>query len=339
MNYPLPDKSGNLCYKLVIDGVGTSTAQNVLSGFSFKAGDTVGLDMSSRQPGKFMVGDFRISPPATSPQFLEFISSLCKELDRVLYIPIIDYGFEVLSKSDFGKQVVMLISDPETIRLCDDKLEMSAFFDLDPNLPFKLPLDQRKIVVSASRCPLVIKPRRGGRASLDVFFTEDVLEAKRHIQHLGNNAYYQERVLGKEVTIDVLTDLSGNFVSYICRDRLEVKAGVCQKAYVYKDKRYEYIAKYLCKMLRFKGPFNAQFIETSNDFIYLIEINPRFSGGLNLSIAAGWNPVVPILGMVSLYFLNIQQISPNSWGEYIDRSFKEGYAYKTAKACFEQGKR
>jgi carbamoylphosphate synthase large subunit len=92
-------------------------------------------------------------------------------------------------------------------------------------------------------------------------------------------------------------------------------------------------------MLRFKGPFNAQFIETSNDFIYLIEINPRFSGGLNLSIAAGWNPVVPILGMVSLYFLNIQQISPNSWGEYIDRSFKEGYAYKTAKACFEQGKR
>jgi carbamoyl-phosphate synthase large subunit len=339
MNYLTLDKQNRLPYKFVIDGIGTSTAQNVLSSFSFDAEDTVGLDMSSRQPGKFMVGDFKVSPPATSPQFLEFVSSLFKSLDKVLYVPIIDYGFDILSRNNFGNRVVMLISNPETIRLCDDKLEMSAFFDLDPNLPFKLPLDKRHIVISASRCPLVIKPRRGGRASLDVFFTDDVLEAKRRIQYLGDNAYYQERIFGKEVTIDVLTDLSGDFVSYICRDRLEVKAGVCQKAYVYKDKRYEYIAKYLCKMLRFKGPFNAQFIETSNDFIYLIEINPRFSGGLNLSVAAGWNPVIPILDMASSYFLNIKQISPKAWGEYIDHSFHEGYAYKTAKACFEQGKR
>lgn len=326
-------------YSIVIDGVGTSTAQNVLSGLASHNSSfhTVGLDMAIYQPGKLYVREFVVSPPAKSEDYLPFLKKVFRKLGgKVLYIPIIDYGFLAASKEDFGQNVLALISDSRTISLCDDKLALAEFFDMDPGKPFSIPLDERSMTLDTASYPLISKPRKEGRASLGVSKMEDITEAKRVLKKLGNNSFYQEFISGKEVTVDVLCSLEGDFISYLCRERLEVKAGVCQKARCFKSLRYEHIVKHLATMLRFKGPFNAQFIHTEDDRIYLIEINPRFSGGLNLSIAAGWDPIRPLDLMVHSYFSKETEYKVSTLQLLADRNVQEGYAYKTSLAVFER---
>lgn len=324
-------------YTVVIDGVGTSTAQNVLSSLlPRKDYRTIGLDMSEVQAGKFLVDKFVLCPSAKSDEFIPFLTRLFRSIGgNVLYIPIIDYGFAAIAKTDFGDNVIPLISPNQTIHLCDDKLEMSAFFELGSDRPFCLPLDSRSLSLDTCTYPLVTKPRREGRASLDVCFVKDSTEAKKALKGLGTNAYYQEVVTGREVTVDVLCSLDGDFISYVCRERLEVKAGVCHKAYCFKSLRYEHIVKYISKMLRFKGPFNAQFIETVNGDIYLIEINPRFSGGLNLSLATGWDPFVVLHLLTEYAFAKEKPCKIEALQSMMDRRFKEGYAFKISHTLFE----
>ena len=56
------------------------------------------------------------------------------------------------------------------------------------------------------------------------------------------------------------------------------------------------ILNYLCVV----GPVNLQFIKNTVGDIYLIEINPRISGGLDLSIAAN----APFHSWIIQYFLD-----------------------------------
>jgi carbamoyl-phosphate synthase large subunit len=344
------------CKNIIIEGMGTSTTQNVLKSLEVlwdtnKNLSVIGLDMDERQAGRVIMKrrlgprfNFVQCPSSKSSDFLPFVSEVLHKYtshsSSCLYIPIIDYGFDSLSESFYSKRenyfpknTFVVISPPETIDICDDKLRMSEFFKKMPR-PFLLPKDNLDMAVEVSSIPkVIVKPRRGGRASLDIGFCEDIQGWKRESKRLGSNFFAQEFIEGQEVTVDILCDFRGKYLDSVCRKRLEVKAGVCHKAEVFKSSAYEEIAKFLCDKLEFIGPLNVQLIE-NNKGIYLIEINPRFSGGLSLSVAAGFNSPLCLYNMYVDWANNNNRFD-DSKSYVVCERFVPCFAYKHSEVLIE----
>jgi len=91
---------------------------------------------------------------------------------------------------------------------------------------------------------------------------------------------------GPEFTIDMLCDFSGRPLSIVPRERIVVRAGVTDRGRTVKDPRLIDLAVSCASALDFAGPVNIQCRMVDGRPV-VFEINPRFSGGIPLTIAAG----------------------------------------------------
>jgi carbamoyl-phosphate synthase large subunit len=71
------------------------------------------------------------------------------------------------------------------------------------------------------------------------------------------------------------------------RWRLETKAGISTKGLTFSDPDVEIAAMHALKAVGLIGPANVQGFVTDDGRVVVVEINPRFSGGLPLSLHAG----------------------------------------------------
>jgi carbamoyl-phosphate synthase large subunit len=71
------------------------------------------------------------------------------------------------------------------------------------------------------------------------------------------------------------------------RWRLETKAGISTKGLTFTDPNVEIAAMHALTAVGLTGPANVQGFVTDDGRVVIIEINPRFSGGLPLSLHAG----------------------------------------------------
>ncbi|MCO4781032.1 MAG: ATP-grasp domain-containing protein [Candidatus Cloacimonetes bacterium] len=100
------------------------------------------------------------------------------------------------------------------------------------------------------------------------------------------NGFIQKWVDGKEYTVDVFSDNDCNIINILPRVRDKVRAGVSDVGYVCMNQKLIELIQSINQNFALKGPWNIQCIEHNNEF-YFLEINPRFSGGIPLTIAAG----------------------------------------------------
>ncbi|MCK4496627.1 MAG: ATP-grasp domain-containing protein, partial [Candidatus Aenigmarchaeota archaeon] len=106
---------------------------------------------------------------------------------------------------------------------------------------------------------------------------------------INKNNVFCEHLPGYEYTSDVLCDLDGKPLVIMPRKRLEVYKGVCVRGKMEKNEKIIKNIEKMCEVLKFIGPINIQFKIDSNGNPKLVEANPRFSGGLPISIGAGVN--------------------------------------------------
>ncbi len=133
--------------------------------------------------------------------------------------------------------------------------------------------------------PWVVKPRHG-RGSRDIHLTDDATSIPRLVAEVPD-AMVQHCLTGQEFTIDALTDHNGLVVAAVPRWRSETKAGISVRGETFAhDALVEGVAA-LMGALGLTGPANIQgFIPEAGTFTFT-EVNPRFSGGLPLSLGAG----------------------------------------------------
>ena len=168
------------------------------------------------------------------------------------------------------KNINVLLSPQETINVFTDKwLTYNAF--IKAGLP--TPKTSLKKIYD------LVKPRNG-RGSKGIVITKKKI--KMH------NMISQEKLNGKEFTVDCLFDLNGNAVYIIPRIRNKVIEGKSINSKIFRNRKIEnYIIK-LSKLYDFVGPINIQgFI--NKDEIKFTELNPRIAGGMALSWAASEN--------------------------------------------------
>jgi carbamoyl-phosphate synthase large subunit len=132
--------------------------------------------------------------------------------------------------------------------------------------------------------PLFIKPRVG-RGAVGAFpvRTADQLD---FFLHYVESPIVQEYLAGPEFTIDVLCDFEGRPLSIVPRERVVIRAGVIDRGRTVNDRRLIALAEAACAAIPFAGPINIQ-CRMRGDQPVIFEINPRFSGGIPLTIQSG----------------------------------------------------
>jgi len=128
----------------------------------------------------------------------------------------------------------------------------------------------------------------------------------------------QEYLPGKEYTIDVLSDLDGNALIAIPRERIEAKAGISFKGKIILDKTIQEECLSIAEYLRIKGPSCMQMKCDKEGVPKIMEVNPRMGGGTIMATYAGVSFPECIVRMVNDEMVEIPKIKEITMVRYYE---------------------
>jgi len=131
---------------------------------------------------------------------------------------------------------------------------------------------------------LFAKPRNGYGSMGAGKITRDEVLVKSN-QFFADNLI-QEICQGPEITVDVYFDVKKGDVAVVCRERIEVKAGVCTKARIFLHKELESIAIQIGYALKYRGSFCFQVLTKDGRYV-VTDLNFRPGAGTAISCSAG----------------------------------------------------
>jgi carbamoyl-phosphate synthase large subunit len=97
----------------------------------------------------------------------------------------------------------------------------------------------------------------------------------------------QKKIEGREFTADALVYPSGELCGVVPRWRLATKGGISTLGRTFDDHPVCDVVGRVLKAVGHVGPANVQGFVASDGSVTIVEVNPRFSGGLPLSLYAG----------------------------------------------------
>jgi|ERR1035441_7506733 carbamoyl-phosphate synthase large subunit len=282
-------------------------------------------DCDALAPSLYLADKAVCLPRVASEGYIPALFEIVETHSVRLIVPTIDTELLVLATNaerflSVGCRV--LISSPDFIAICRDKLNMAAHFS------------QRGIATPAAWLPsdlagaalpkrLFIKPRDGS-ASVHTYRVDR--ENLAEILPLVPNPMIQEELQGTEITIDALIDFDGTPLHYVPRVRLRTMAGESIQGRTIPDLE---ISHWLIECLTIAAQMGARGAITLQAFLtlngpILTEINPRFGGGFPLGHAAGAHYPEWILQLLEKRTLQprLGDYSPNV---YMTRYYREHF--------------
>lgn len=259
------------------------------------AGDIDGL-----APALFMA-DYPIKLPRVNEE--HFIPTLLEtvEKNRIrLVVPTIDHELSVFAlwQEEFARvNCQLLISTANLIDICGDKWQTMNVFGAKG---FAVPRSWIPHNLDLEQLPesLFIKPRNGS-ASQNTFSVKKPDLTK--ILPFIPKPIIQEHISADEITIDALLDFKGQLIHYVPRLRMRALGGESIQGRTISDREFrDWAVEILGEIgnLGGRGPITVQAFLTENGPV-LSEINPRFGGGVPLTLAAGGNYPAWIMQMVA----------------------------------------
>lgn len=273
-------------------------------------GKIIGADMQLTAPALSAADERVLVPAVYDEHYVDALLEIC-ELHQVdVLISLNDLELPILAcKKDLFKEigVLVLVSSPDVIDICFDKLKTSQYVEsLGLNTPktyANLSTAKKAMEAGELHFPVVIKPRWGS-ASIGIEFVENVEDldiiyelVRRKIrrgilgevsQHDEDFILIQEKITGKEYGLDIINDLDGNFVAVSVKQKLAMRAGETDKATTVDNKELMRMGEIIGSNLNHIGNLDCDILEMDGKY-YVLELNPRFGGGFPFSYEAGVN--------------------------------------------------
>lgn len=243
-------------------------------------------DYDKLAPGLRFADGYHIAPLSSSEDYIPTLLDVCKKRKIKLIIPSIDEELPLFGrhKKDFMDiGVIPLVSDERVGLICNDKTETARFFAQN-GFPFAKSSPPETIDFDNTTYPLFIKPRRG-RGSIGAYTVKNRKELDFFSEYV-TDPVIQEYLEGREYTVDVLAGLDGRILSVVPRERIVIRSGVSDRGKTHRYMKLIGLCKSICERLGIVGPVNMQ-CKVNNGKITFFEINPRFSGAIQLTIASG----------------------------------------------------
>jgi carbamoyl-phosphate synthase large subunit len=269
------------------------------------SGRIVATDSDPLAAGFYMTPDHFVMPLAEhEPEFVDRLSKVVQDCHVDVLMPSSGYDVYLYGKyRDMleGLGAVPVVSDPESLEICRDKLRTFDFLAGRNRGRFSLPFttaDPDRI----AGFPVIAKPRFG-KGSRDIFRVGGEADLKYVKAKFGDSMIFQELLPGVEYTVDVLSDLDKKALLAVPRIRLQTKEGISTRGKVVHHPDLQRQCMEIAEAVGIRGPCCIQMKESSQQQdkseLKLVEINPRMGGGTIFSALAGANLPAMILDMVS----------------------------------------
>ena len=222
--------------------------------------------------------------PSISDKNLQKIINGCKKRNITMVIPTRDdelYFWSSNIKKLKKHNIDVLISPGRTIKVCNDKLLFSDFFE-DKNV---FVINTKKQINHIKRTKYYVAKERFGAASRSIGIKlnrDDAVEFSKQL----NFPVFQPFIDGDEISIDAWFSNKFKLIGFNMRKRKVVIEGESKVTTSYKNKAVEKKLKLFFDKLVFRGPIVVQAIIKKNK-VFIIECNPRFGGASTASIATG----------------------------------------------------
>ena len=279
----------------------------------------ISADIDKLAPGFYLSDRGYIVSKFSQKKFWSDLKRIIKKERVDLVIPALDpllIKFAENKKFFDNLKVKILISPSKTIFLTRDKWK--TYNLLKNEIPIaKSFIDKNKVNIPY---PLFIKPRDGS-GSLNAFKINSQEELDFHYKNI-QKPIIQEYLEGKEYTVDCLTNTEGNLLCCVPRERIGTQAGVSTKGRIVRNKKIEKIAEKIAQKIKFMGPFFFQ-LKEKKGVLKLVEINPRFGGGMPLSATGG--PNIYLLATQMFLGAKIEKTPKIEYGLYFTRYDQEIY--------------
>ena len=183
--------------------------------------------------------------------------------------------------------VAVLVSAPEAVHRCLDKLEFAAFGQQHGLPVIATALDISALAEQLSQSPtsFVVKERHGaGSRSLGLNLPAAAALAHAHTLQ---EPLFQPFISGHEISVDGYVDRTGRVHGLMARTRDVVVRGESQVTTTLADPDLHARLAAIVAQLGLYGPFVLQALRTDAGGLHLIECNCRFGGASTLGITAG----------------------------------------------------
>ena len=249
-------------------------------------GNVITTDLNCLSPGLYFGDRHYIAPLTTDPGYIPLIKSICIRENVGLLIPTIDDELPIFGRHryEFEKMgICVAVSSESTGHVCNDKYASYYFFK-ERGIPFARTWLPEELDRENLKYPLFLKPR-SGRGSVGAFQIKNRGELDFFTGYVPG-AVIQEFLTGTEYTIDVLADFEGRVISVVPRERMVVRSGVSDRGRTFRHSGLIDLAINAAEAMDLRGAANIQ-VKLEGDDAVIFEVNPRFSGGIPLTIAAG----------------------------------------------------
>jgi len=271
---------------VLISSAGTGVAFASALALRRNWGNSINILTADINPGNLvtcsLLSNKHIQVPLNqSNEFRETLKTIIIDEEVETYVPIIDNEIFIgalLYKEGIIKQNIKLqVKDPDIADICLDKYRTFLFLSECNILTPHCYLTDEPFNIEDG---LIVKPRRGYASQY-----ERLLEAGDTSRYSADTFLIQQECDKPEVTVDVCYDPNRNFFSYVCRERLEIKSGVCTKARLFYDNEIGDLAFRIADKLKLSS-FCFQLMRYKKQWA-VTDLNARLGAGTPMSVAAG----------------------------------------------------
>jgi carbamoylphosphate synthase large subunit len=289
----------NRKHAVYIGAAGTTTAFGLVRSIRRHWSDSVSVVVGDTNPphlvGASKLADAAVQVPRVAdPMFTDFLVDLIQRHGVDIYVPILDEEIVLAAKLQEANRLpasTVVCAPPARVgEICLDKLRTAAWLE---SRGFPTPKTVRARDARWKGEPLFAKERRGvGSRGARPIETEGELESLRQ----NPEFVIQERCTLPEVTVDCYRSADDQVFAGLCRERLEVKAGVCTKARVFVDEELIELGRSIGRELPLVGGYCFQVMRPRDRRGWTVtDVNPRTGAGTALSAAVGFDPGAAML--------------------------------------------
>lgn len=244
----------------------------------------VATDCSIYAPAIYMADVHYIVPPIIETNYLAIILKICKKEDIHVVLPLQEDELELISenKEMFLKEgILAAVSDIETIRICRDKLLLYQKL-VRNGIACIETYDYNTMTdnISKMKLPIIAKKRKGA-GSVGNLIIKSLPMLFDYAENIQERLIVQPFIESQEYGVDVYVDfVSGEIIAIFAKEKIRMRAGETEKSKSVKDDGLFRFVKEIVYTLKFKGAIDIDIFRYHGKY-QVLEINPRFGGGLS----------------------------------------------------------
>lgn len=243
-----------------------------------------GADLDPEALGRHFVDTFWVSPPFAEAGVEGLVDHCARNGIRYI-LPTRDGDLEWFANAReelAGAGIEVMVSPPETIALCRDKLRFAAHLE-QHGLPAIATAQTTEVL---PRSATWVVKERWGSGSRGVYCDVPAHRLDELAAEL-EDPIFQPFIRGRELSVDLYRDRAGRVHGSICRTRDTVIAGESQVTTVVDAPALSKVCEEVAHCLNVQGHVTMQAIETPEARVRIVECNARFGGASTLSERAG----------------------------------------------------